>query len=176
MADFLTCYNWMMQFEDPERKYAPVPDACPGGSIGSCYAISGINSGSFPSQFKAIAAAPIVDRPALVQAFYAKEFWDSWLEEIPNEVALQVFDFSVTSGSRQAIEILQEAVNALSAIHIYVDGLWGPVTVAAVKVQPAGSLVEVYKRLRLDYYQRLVNWNKYGRGWRARVLAQEKHD
>jgi hypothetical protein len=75
MANWDTAYNWMMDNEDAARACAQVSDACSGGVAGPCYAISGINSGAWPTEFAAIAAADQASREPLVQQFYEKHFW-----------------------------------------------------------------------------------------------------
>jgi hypothetical protein len=77
MADWNTAYNWMMDFEDSNRACSRVPDLAPTNVSGPCYAISGINSGLYPTQFACIATVAQTERPPLVQQFYHDNFWNT---------------------------------------------------------------------------------------------------
>jgi lysozyme family protein len=111
MADWDTAYNWMMDNEDSTRACAQVPDSPPGA-----FAISGINSASYPAEFAAIAAAPQAEREPLVQQFYENKFWNQWYAQvISDDVGKRVFDFAVNGGSVASVRCLQQAVNAVAA-------------------------------------------------------------
>jgi type VI secretion system secreted protein VgrG len=173
MADFQICYEWMMNFEDPTRAYAQVPDAPPGA-----FAISGVNSAAWPEQFAQIAAIAQNERGAAVEAFYEANFWDSWLEQIQSpEIAKRVFDTGVNAGRGTAAKILQEAVNVV-LIHppfIAEDGLWGPATVAAVNAADPVALQTAFIEGRCARYNEIEQNNpadeKYLAGWLARAQA-----
>jgi lysozyme family protein len=156
MADWNTAYNWMMDNEDSNRACSQVPDAAPSGVAGPCYAISGINSGSHPAQFDAIAAVAQSEREPLVQQFYHDNFWNTWFDQITSdEIGKRVFDFAVNGGPGTAVKCLQEAVNGLvtNSSSIDEDGHWGPKTVAAVNEADPESVVTAFKAKRLAYYQ-----------------------
>jgi hypothetical protein len=85
MADWNTAYNWMMDNEDAARACAQVADASPEGVAGSCFAISGINSGAWPVEFAAIAAADQASREPRVQRFYQDHFWNYWLAHLNSD-------------------------------------------------------------------------------------------
>lgn len=159
MADWDTAYNWMMDNEDSRRACSQVPDAAPFGVAGPCYAISGINSGSHPAQFAAIAAVAQGEREPLVQQFYRDNFWNTWFDQITSdEVAKRVFDFAVNGGPGTAVRCLQEAINGLltKSSSIDEDGHWGPATVAAANAADPVALVTSFKAQRLAYYQNVA--------------------
>ena len=175
MADFDVCFQWNMQFEDPEHTWEPNPDACPEGcAAAECYAIAGINSGEFPEDYAKIAALPVEEREAAIQAFYRAKFWNQWLEQIEsNEVAKRVYDASVNQGPGVATRILQEAIVSPfdESPHLIADGILGPKTVAAANENPPDQLVQLFKVMRLDAYKKDRDWNKYQHDWTERALA-----
>lgn len=177
MADWNTSYNWMMDSEDPARACAEVPDANPKGITGSCYAISGINSGVWPEDFAAIAALSQANRSAAVQQFYEDHTWNNWYAQMTSdEVCKRVFDFAVNGGGGTSVRCLQQAVNSLGAAGaatIAEDGGWGPMTLAAVNAADPIALVAAFKAKRLAYYQAIVNADpgkaRYLAVWTARA-------
>jgi lysozyme family protein len=177
MADWNTAYNWMMDNEDPLRACAQVSDACPGGVAGPCYAISGINSGAWPREFAAIAAADQASREPLVQQFYEKHFWISWYAQlVSDEVCKRVFDFAVNGGKSASARCLQQAVNSLLAsgeTPLAEDGVWGPMTLGAANAADPVALVSAFQDKRVAYYQAIVAADPskavYLAGWIARA-------
>jgi len=147
MANFDTCFQWMLANEDytPPR-YQVVPDK--GG-----FAISGINSGAYPTEANAIAAMNPVDRGPAVQAFYEANFWNQWYEKLmDDELAKRVFDAAVNMGPNTAVKILQKASGCP------VDGHWGPQTVNTANSLQNG-LVDAFKAQRLQHYKDIVAGN-----------------
>jgi lysozyme family protein len=177
MANWDTAYNWMMDNEDAARACAQVPDACPGGVAGPCYAISGINSGAWPAEFAAIAAADQASREPLVQQFYQNHFWNEWYAQLnSDEVCKRVFDFAVNGGSGTSVRCLQQAVNSLLAAdeaQLAEDGGWGPKTLGAANAADPVALVSAFQAKRVAYYQAIVAANpakaKYLAAWIARA-------
>lgn len=176
MADWNTAYNWMMDNEDYPRACAQVPDSAPLGVQGPCYAISGINSGSYPTQFAAIAAVAQDLREPLVQQFYQDHFWNNWYAQVQSDdLGKRVFDFAVNGGPGTAVKCLQQAVNSLpgNGVRILEDGGWGPQTLAAVNAADPVALVAAFKAQRVAYYTALANARpadqQYLRGWTIRA-------
>ena len=179
MADWPVCFNWAMDSEDPRREYAQVPDACPGGCEGPCYAIAGINSGAFPLQFAKIAALPQAERGDEVEWFYQAEFWNEWFAPIvSNDVAKRVLDMAVNGGAGTAVKLLQQAILSLwkgsgTQPELAIDGKWGPQTVAHANACDSKALVSAFQQVRAAYYQAIVAANpakaKYLDGWLARA-------
>lgn len=152
---------------------AVVPDSTPAGCTGPCYAISGINSGSWPTQFASIAALPQNSRLTAVQAFYQAQYWNTWLAQLnSDEVAKRVFDFSINASSKEAVTTLQQAVNALGG-SLKLDGGWGPMTLAAANGADQNALVQAYINARVAHYEAIAAANpadaQYLNGWLARA-------
>ena len=175
MANWNISHNWMMDNEDPQRACAQVSDANPGGVAGPCFAISGINSGAWPAEFAAIAAADHASREPLIQKFYQDHFWNYWLAQLnSDEVGKRVFDFAVNGGSSTSVRCLQQAVNSFTLNNpLVVDGEWGPKTVAATNACNPLTLVAAFQQQRVAYYQAIVAANpskaKYLAAWIARA-------
>jgi hypothetical protein len=107
MADFSTCYNFMMDNEDAPRACAVIHD--PTTAYPAAQAISGINSAFYPMQFTTIAALPQSQRAAAVESFYQKEFWNKWFDALAStDVAARVFDTAVNMGPGTAVKFLQQ--------------------------------------------------------------------
>ena len=177
MADFVTAFQWMMQSEDSQLACAVVPDSTPAGATGPCYAISGVNSGSFPQDYATIAALPQGSRLPAVQQFYQTQFWNSWFDQmISDDVAKRVFDFAVNGGPGTAVMTLQRAVNALGG-NLTVDGGWGPNTLAAANAADQAALEQAFINARVAHYQQIAANNpsdaQYLNGWTARAQKQD---
>jgi hypothetical protein len=155
MADFVTAYNWMLDNEDRGRQYKMVPDAPPGA-----FAISGINSFAYPSQFAAINVIPQAQRGPVVQNFYQLQFWNQWFQQLlSDDVAKRVFDSAVNMGPGTAVKVLQTAVNQIVTTPIAVDGGWGPNTLASANSCVPLALVAQFQQARLAHYQAIVAAN-----------------
>jgi lysozyme family protein len=149
VANWKTCYDFMMQNEDSRREHAIEPDA--GGQ-----AISGINSAAFPLQFAKIAALPQAERGPEVEAFYSAAFWNRWFDQTASdEVAKRVFDADVNMGSVPAVRCLQMALGACGVV-VTPDGHLGPVSVTAVNAAPQDQLVAAFQKARQDHYRAIV--------------------
>jgi lysozyme family protein len=100
---------------------------------------------------------------------YRRLYWDPIrADELPAGVDLAVFDFAVNSGPSRAVRALQTVLGVL------VDGVVGPVTLAAARAADAAGLIRRLTRDRLRFLSRLAIWPIFGRGWRRRVLAVEQ--
>jgi type VI secretion system secreted protein VgrG len=173
MADWNTAYNWMMDNEDSPRACKQVPDAGPAGA-GPCYAISGINSGSWPTQFATIAAVPQEERGPAVEQFYRDNFWNHWFDQVASDdVCKRVFDFAVNANGPASVKCLQQAVNSLGGAQIKEDGCWGPATIAAVNAPDPNRLVSAFIAKRVAHYQGIAAANpermQYLDAWTARA-------
>ena len=174
MADFDVCFQWNMQFEDPEHTWEPNPDACPEGcAAAECYAIAGINSGEFPQEYACIAALPAAARGAEIQRFYHDYFWTEYLNQLDsNELAKRVYDSGVNQGMGNAARFLQEAINSLDNVpKVGMDGVLGPMTVRSANMAVPANLVAAFKHFRLIGYKQDRGWNEYQHDWAARALA-----
>lgn len=75
-----------------------------------------------------------------------------------------VFDFGVNSGTGRSIRYSQ------SVVGVSVDGVLGPITLAAINAfDPAGFINGLCNR-RLAFLQGLPTWPRFGGGWGSRVV------
>lgn len=98
---------------------------------------------------------------------YKTGYWDKCkCDKLPNGVDYVVFDAAVNSGPRQASKWLQRVVGTND------DGIIGPNTLNGIREynKPLLDLIYnlCYKRLR--FMQGLNIWEKFSKGWSARVL------
>jgi lysozyme family protein len=171
MAQWNVAYNWMLDNEDRARAYNVVPDAPPGA-----FAISGINSASFPSEFDTIAKLMISERGPEVEDFYRAHFWNQWYAQLTSDdLCKRVFDFAVNAGSVAAVRCLQRACNSFPIqVPLIEDGGWGPLTVAKVNILDPDILVAAFQQARIAHYKAIVAANpedaQYLSGWLARAM------
>jgi lysozyme family protein len=179
MADFSTALAWTLEFEDPRHEYAKVPDDPPGA-----FAIAGVNSAAWPSEFEIIEQTPQAERAGPVAAFYQDEFWSQWLAQITSdEVTKRVFDAGVNMGKTVAAKLFQTAINEALTDPIRtppvpltgVDGVLGPQTVAAANQCVPAVLVQWFESVRCDHYEDIAAQDptkgKYLAGWLTRAQA-----
>ena len=168
MADFSTCYNFMMDNEDAPRACAVIND--PTAVYPAAQAISGINSAFYPAQFAVIAALPQSQRAVAVESFYQKEFWNKWFNALAStDVTARVFDTAVNMGPGTAVKFLQQAVNSFCTADnkLAVDGCWGSATVTATNAVNPQMLLVSYHNIRCDHYRAIGGPNLAA--WLARA-------
>lgn len=99
-----------------------------------------------------------------VEAIYRKLYWDAVRgDDLPSGVDYATFDFAVNSGPMRAARYLQRAVGAAE------DGQIGPLTIAAVNAKPVCQTITMLCAERLAYLGQLSTFDRFGRGWSARV-------
>jgi lysozyme family protein len=166
-----------MDNEDPARAFAQGPDPCPKGVAGPCYAIGGVNSGAWPEEYAAIAAADPGDRLGLIQQFYQSHFWNNWYAQLnSDDLCKRVFDFAVNGGTGASVRCLQRGVNRLAAPGadpLAEDGGWGPATLGAANAAYPAALLTAFQDARVAFYQSIAasdpSKEKYLNGWTARA-------
>lgn len=93
---------------------------------------------------------------------------DWWLPlqafDLPEPVAILVFDMAVNMGKGPAVRCLQRAVN------VHIDGILGPDTRAAVKAQYGRQLIGEITAQRLMFYFSLEIFPTFGLGWTRRSI------
>lgn len=118
----------------------------------------GISKKAFPN----LDIKNLTEEQAII--IYKKMYFDPCkIDLIKDELlALHVFDFSVTSGTHRAIEILQSVIGVLA------DGIFGNQTLSKVN---SGNYVEAYKNARINYYTNIaIGKNaKFKKGWINRI-------
>ena len=166
MADFGAAYHWAMQFENPAGIYTPVPDKCPDGHRGPCYALSGINSAVWPVTVARIGSAPEEQRPSMVEEFYRVNYWNKWLDQFNVQMlANSVFDMMINAGEPVAVQLLQRMVGATQ------DGILGPQTVAAVTRANPKNVVADYAKVRCLYYDGIDGSPADHASWKRRAMV-----
>lgn len=107
---------------------------------------------------------------------YYEEFWlknkchfiDS------NEVAAKLFDMTVNMGAKQAIKLLQQALNNMG-ITLKVDGMIGNATITAVNKLEGHVLAVLLRYECIMFYQSLVkskpDYIKFLKGWMNRAVS-----
>jgi lysozyme family protein len=170
VSQFQPGLSFLLNNEDPKHQYAAVPD------IGG-FAIAGINSASWPSDYAKIAALPQSQRTQAVSDFYQFNFWNKMQIGglVSQDVANRVLDMGVNAGAITGIKILQKALWALGCSGIIIDGILGTITIEAANSFDSDRLLASFRQTRLAYYQKIVDNNpqdqKYFTGWEARALA-----
>ena len=85
---------------------------------------------------------------------------------LPAGLDLAVFDCAVNQGVSRAVRLLQQSVK------VHVDGLIGPVTLAAVNRRSAEDVVTEFMARRMRAYGSLTRlFRTFGLGWSRRLIA-----
>lgn len=96
---------------------------------------------------------------------YRRDYWLSGLDDLPYPVAAKIFDMVVNMGTRQAIKLVQRAVDVSD------DGILGKGTLAALKVHP-DALQRICNQQELFYNQLVVRkpqMKVFLKGWLKRA-------
>ena len=97
---------------------------------------------------------------------YRADYWAKVRgDEIPEWVALPLFDFAVNSGVYAAVRALQRALGVNS------DGVLGPKTLEAVAAADRVGVIVNLHAERIVFLARLPTFEHFGRGWSRRVIA-----
>lgn len=122
----------------------------------------GISRRAYPNEN---IAGMTLDRAKLL---YLRGYWQpARCHQMPEPIALEVFDAAVNCGVGQAVRWAQRAVGAAD------DGNIGPVTIAAINADPNPQAVAA--RIlghRLGHNADLSTWRDFGRGWARRISQQ----
>ena len=149
MADFQKCLSFVLPHE------AGTPPSYEVTNDNKGQVIAGVNSLAFPEDFAAIAALPIGQRPAAVQSFYERRFWNQYLAQIiSNAIAAYILDADVNEGQCIGIDILQDAVDACGG-SVVVDGHIGPRTVLAANQIAVATLLLAARSAREAAYRKI---------------------
>ena len=100
------------------------------------------------------------------KAIYRSHYWTPiHADLLPAALAFQAFDVAVNHGVGRAVKMLQQVAGA------QVDGILGPVTLAAIELHDPADLVLRFNALRLRFYTDLDGWKTFGKGWTRRVAG-----
>ena len=169
MSDFSKCLRYVLSNEDSTGACKTVPDSPEG-----CFAISGVNSRSWPSEFAAINALPQDKRLPAVVSFYERRYWTPNVEGITsNNIAAYLLDASVNQGTGTAVRMLQNALRAIGE-PVEVDGLLGINTRLAVNSVPVDRLLNAFMIERIGSYKAIGGPNLPG--WLARAQRMPNLD
>ncbi len=99
-------------------------------------------------------------------AIHRRESWEGpKIDRLPPAVAVAVFDGAVDQGPGTAVRMLQRCLG------VEVDGILGPLTVAAAGMRPTGDLVGQYLAERGYRYAVTTGFVQFGRGWLRRLFS-----
>ena len=101
---------------------------------------------------------------------YRRAFWLRYnCEQMPDAVAYQFFDAAMNHGFGNASRMLQRAVGVLD------DGIIGKYSLEAINSNPISDTLMVLNGERLNFYTRLKNFDRFGKGWVNRVAQNLKY-
>lgn len=103
---------------------------------------------------------------------YKACYWDAVRgDDLPLGLDYAVFDYGVNSGPAKAVKDLQRELGFTGK---NVDGIMGPVTLAAVRqVKDIPDLILRLCERRWAFVQGLKHFKTFGRGWRRRIWGEE---
>lgn len=106
------------------------------------------------------------------KAFYFFDYWrPARADEIAPAIREKYFDMVINHGRRNATKILQTACRRWGADHVVIDGLIGPITIAATKELPLAALVLE----RAGFYNQIVRSDpfqaRFLHGWMNRNFS-----
>lgn len=95
-------------------------------------------------------------------AIYQKDYWTAIHgDELPAAVSFALMDWAVNSGVQASIQGLQRALG------LRVDGIMGPMTVAACSYP---GVVTALSAERIYTLTGIKSWTTFGKGWTTRVI------
>lgn len=100
-----------------------------------------------------------------IKAIYREDYWNRFYgDEMPEGVALCIFDAAVNSGLGQTAKWVQRSLN------IKADGDFGPATKAAIlNCGNKYKLINDICDRRLAMLKALPTWKHFGKGWNRRI-------
>ena len=98
------------------------------------------------------------------KAIYRRDYWDKLrTDEIPEELAICLFDAAVNMGRDRAVRLLQRACGVAQ------DGVMGGNTIAAANRLP--EAVVRFSAERVIAYTGIRGFDTFGKGWLRRTIA-----
>lgn len=103
-------------------------------------------------------------------AIYYRDFWlKAHCEQFADGVGYQLMDSAVNSGISQSMRFLQRAAGVAD------DGVFGPVTLAAMRKMSETDFIMKFLAERLEFMTKLKNWPNHGKGWARRIAANLRY-
>lgn len=97
---------------------------------------------------------------------YRSDYWTPIKgDQLPQALALCLFDMAVNAGVSQAVRTLQKAID------VPVDGILGPGTLGKALSLPEKILVPYMQAERILFLVSLPTFRDFGRGWTRRVIS-----
>lgn len=97
-------------------------------------------------------------------ALYHRDFWAPFsMDDLKLDIAFQMLDFAVNSGSSTASRACQRALNVAD------DGHIGPITLEKLKVTEPHIFAMRLLAQRLRFMVNCKNWPNASRGWSIRI-------
>jgi lysozyme family protein len=104
-----------------------------------------------------------------VAPLYEQKYWrPCYGEVLPRGLNFIVFSMGVNAGPGRSIKLLQQSIGCVP------DGVIGPKTRELICASNNATLINKFSETRRDYYRSLKNFPIFGKGWLARVDAEEK--
>lgn len=101
---------------------------------------------------------------SVAEDIYAKHYAKPLhYDDLPPGVDYAILDYGINSGISRSAKVLQRLVG------VPVDGVIGPVTLAAVKKKDPEKLINDIYDERLRFLKSLRTWSVFGKGWGRRV-------
>jgi lysozyme family protein len=156
-ANFPRCMAWLLESEGGYSNHADDPGGMT--NLGVTALAWGKWSGK-PATEADIRALT----PETVAPFYKDAYWDRVKgDDLPAGVDYAMFDFAVNSGVNRAIRYAQSIVDVTQ------DGMFGPVTLAAIHAVDPKWFSQRLCSARQRYLETLPTFRAFGRGWTKRV-------
>jgi len=96
------------------------------------------------------------------KAIAKAQYWDVYsCDNFDHRIAFQVFDAAYNGG--------HPALWLQNAVGVPMDGIIGPVTIAAVNAADPLQVILRFNSYRLSYFTALSTWPTFGRGWANRI-------
>lgn len=140
--------------------------------------IYGITSRDYPEAYKIVKQLFDSGKTALAlehaKNFYRKEFWNNLYFEIPDSsLSFKIFDLSVNRGKKTAIKILQDTLFFDFGKTLKRDGVFGHITLGAIKsVVNQELLYKKYIERNDASYRKLSTFWRFGKGWIKRLTKR----
>lgn len=141
----------------------------------------GTNRGITPGVYAAYLGRDVTesDMLAITQAIakdiYKVRYWDRIKGDLINSQAVAeiFFDGAVNHGVSRGTKLMQETLNQNFGDNLSVDGVVGPLTLAAINQANASQLHNAYKARRIDFYHQIVankpSQSVFLQGWLNRM-------